>query len=258
MTLTRLGCAGPALLLIITLAVLVGVAGPQIDFAWKVHDPERPQPAVVTAAQDAPPSDAEVLLGTTDLSAWRSGDEATKWSFDNSIMTIVPGSGAIHSRAEYGDCQLHLEWMIPADREVGGQSGGNSGVFFMDRYEVQILQSHDNTSYADGGAGAVYGQYPALVNPCRPAGRWNVYDIVFRAPTFDKDGSVLQPAVVTAFFNGVLVQDNAELLGTTVHQRRAQYTAHAATGPLQLQDHGDPINFRNIWVRRLPARRGPE
>jgi hypothetical protein len=135
--------------------------------------------------------------------------------------------------------------------------GGNSGVFFMNRYELQILSVNGNETYADGMAGAAYGQYPPLANPCRPQGQWNAYDVVFRAPRFKADGSLESPARLTVLFNGVLVQDGIELLGTTAHKARASYSAHGP-GPIRLQDHGDPIQFRNIWVRPLEPRRAAE
>jgi hypothetical protein len=233
-------------------------------FRYEVHDPMRPLPPVVDPGPArppvAPPSDAVVLLPLAggDLSAWRGGDGGPpKWTLADGVMTVTPGTGDLRTAADFADCQLHLEWMVPADRKVEGQMGGNSGVFLMDRYELQILSVHGNRTYADGMAGALYGQYPPLANPCRPQGEWNTFDVVFRAPRFRPDGSLESPARLTAFFNGVLVQDDAELLGTTAHRARASYAAHGP-GPIRLQDHGDPIRFRNIWVRPLAPRSPPE
>jgi len=233
---------------------------------YRVHDGKRPQPKVITppepSVQDkpgAPPSDAVVLFDGTSLDAWEAvqGGPA-RWTLANGYMEAAPGAGSIRTRERFGDCQLHLEWMIPSDRTVEGQGGGNSGLFFLDRYELQILETHTNRTYADGSAGALYGQYPPLVNPCRPKGEWNVYDVVFRGPRFDASGALNRPATMTVFFNGVLVQDHSELLGATAHKQRASYSAHPTRLPIRLQDHGDPVHFRNIWVRPLDEARGAE
>ena len=245
--------------------VLASFAADPPAFRFEVHDLKRPLPPVVdpgpAAPPVAPPSDATVLLSLTGaggLDAWRGGDgKAPKWTLADGVMTVTPGTGDIRTAADFGDCQLHVEWMVPADRKVEGQMGGNSGVFFMDRYELQILSVNGNVTYADGMAGAAYGQYPPLANPCRPQGQWNAYDVVFRAPRFKSDGSLESPARLTVFFNGVLVQDDIELLGTTAHKARASYSPHGP-GPIRLQDHGDPIQFRNIWVRPLEPRRAAE
>lgn len=233
------------------------------QFTYEVHDPDRPQPPKVEpgpmGAPAPAPSDAVVLFGAArpDLSAWRSGEADARWTVRDGAMIVEPKSGDVSTREKFGDVQLHIEWLVPADAKVEGQMGGNSGIFLLDRYELQILASNPNVTYADGMAGAIYGQYPPLANACRPQGQWNVYDVVFRAPVFD-GARLVRPATMTAFLNGVLVQDNAELLGSTAHKARAAYEPHDDTGPIRLQDHGDPIRFRNIWVRRLPARTGPE
>jgi hypothetical protein len=257
-TITRLG----ALVGLSSLALLGMAATMQAErsFKWKVHDMDRPQPPAVDPGPAGPaippPSDAVVLFGgaTPDLSAWTGGEGPPKWKVVDGTFVVEPGSGDIRTKQAFGDVQLHIEWMIPAGRKVDGQHGGNSGVFFMDRYELQVLSSNGNVTYPDGMAGSLYGQYPPLVNACRPQGQWNVYDIVFRAPEFASDGSLVRPARVTAFLNDVLVQDNAELLGATAHGARAAYSAHDKTGPIRLQDHGDPISFRNVWVRPLATR----
>jgi hypothetical protein len=241
-------------------------------FLWEVHDKRRPQPPIVQPAPAGapvpPPADAVVLVAIdpakadATLSAWRSGDAPPRWTIERGAesaeLVVAPGTGDLRTAASFGDVQAHIEWMVPADRPVDGQSGGNSGIFFLDRYELQILASHGNRTYADGMAGSLYGQYPPLANPSRPQGEWNVYDVVFRGPVFRADGSVERPATMTVFFNGVLVQDDVELLGATAHAARASYSKHDPIGPIRLQDHGDPIRFRNVWVRPLEPRKGPE
>jgi hypothetical protein len=248
---------------VVALVSLAGFAAVQAErqFKWKVHDLTRPQPTVVDPGPAGPaspvPSDAIVLFGAKkpDLSAWQSGDGSeAKWKVVDGAMVVEAGTGDIKTRAAFGDVQLHVEWMVPSECKVEGQHGGNSGVFFMDRYELQVVSSNGNETYPDGTAGALYGQYPPLVNACRPQGQWNTYDVVFRAPVFGKDGIVLHPATATVFFNDVLVQDNSEILGATAHGARAKYGAHAAELPIRLQDHGDPIRFRNVWARKLPPR----
>ena len=226
---------------------------------WKVHDMDRPQPAMVTpgvagtaTTPGTAPSDAIVLLGKgSGLDAWKNG----KWKVGNDgVMKVVPGSGDNHTRQSFGDCQFHIEWKVPADRECDGQKGCNSGIFFLDRYEVQIVGSNPNQTFPDGQAGSLFGQYPPMVNPCRPNGEWNTFDIVFTAPRFDGDGKLVSPANTTLLFNGVLVLDHAENMGITVFGSRAKYSPHDPTGPIRIQDHGDPLEFANIWVRPLPAR----
>ena len=171
----------------------------------------------------------------------------------------VPGGGAVFTRQGFGDVQLHLEWAAPTPARGTGQGRGNSGVFLMGKYEVQVLDSYENVTYADGQAAALYGQSPPLVNASRPAGEWQSYDIVFRRPRFLPDGSVDQPARLTVFHNGVLVQDNTEVWGPTAWLQHLPYKSHPDRLPLQLQDHGNPVLYRNIWVRELAEepRSGP-
>lgn len=234
-------------------AVMQGADG---NFKWKVHDMDRPLPTVVTAGDfctHSAPSDATVLFaGSTTDNLVRAGTtQPILWKVEGNDLVVTPGGGDIATRENFGDCQLHLEWQIPADRECKGQSGCNSGVFFMNQYEVQIVQSLDNRTYADGTAGGMYGQHPPMVNPCRAKGEWNAYDIIFRAPRFNSDGTVQSPATTTVLFNGVLVQDNTAFLGSTAHMARAKYTAHDSAMPIRFQDHGDPLRFRNMWVRPI-------
>lgn len=219
---------------------------------WKVHAKDRPQPKIVTPGDRVgdPPSDAIVLFDGKDLSKWEIASPKggpPKWKIENGVMTIAPLTGSIRTKAEFGDCQLHIEW-----RAAKG-SRSNSGVFFMSLYELQIYGSYKNGNpiYADGVAGSMYGQQVPLVNVCRPTGDWEVFDAVFRAPRFDADGKVVQPARISLLHNGVLVLSDAEIKGFTVHGKEAKYRKHAAKMPLMLQDHRDPVSFRNIWIRPL-------
>jgi hypothetical protein len=201
----------------------------------------------------APPADAIVLFGGADLSQWEGDSgQAAPWKVENGYVEIVAGSGGIRTQRGFGDCQLHVEWRAPSPTVGEGQDRGNSGVFLMGRYEVQVLDSYDNRTYPDGQAAALYGQYPPLVNASRAPGQWQTYDIVFRRPRFDSQGALVHPARVTVFHNGVLVQDNVILSGPTAHQRRPPYATHPDTLPIHLQDHGSPVRYRNIWIRELP------
>jgi hypothetical protein len=178
----------------------------------------------------------------------------TKWIMKDGYMECVKGSGYIRTLQNFGDCQLHVEWAMPVPAEGEGQGRGNSGVFLgFDRYEIQVLDSYQNKTYADGSAGSVYIQYPPLVNACREPGKWQTYDLVYTAPRFDADGKLLSPARVTVFHNGVLIQNNVELTGPTGWLERAPYKAHPEKQPIAFQDHGNPVRFRNVWVRELGA-----
>ena len=217
---------------------------------WHVHDGQRPQPPIVTPGEGtAPPSDAVVLFDGSDMSAFRQGEEVAKWKVEGGYME-VNGTGSIETVERFGDIQLHLEWATPSEVEGISQGRGNSGVFLMGKYEIQVLDSYENVSYPDGQAAAMYGQYPPMVNASRGPGEWQSYDIFFRAPRFE-DGTPAAPAQVTVVHNGVLVQNAREYLGPTTHRRLATYSEHAAEGPIALQDHGNPVRFRNVWVRRL-------
>jgi hypothetical protein len=223
---------------------------------WPVHDEARPMPPVVDpgpAGPSAPvPADAVVLFDGKDLSGWTTAKGApAKWLVKDGYMEAVKGAGSIQTVRGFGDCQLHVEWATPAPAVGSGQNRGNSGVFLMNTYEVQVLDSYQSKTYADGMAAALYGHYPPLVNVSRKPGDWQTYDIVFRAPRFDQNGAVMSPARFTVFHNGVLVHDAQELTGPTVHKARPPYKAHADTLPIGLQDHGHPVRFRNIWIREL-------
>lgn len=219
---------------------------------YRVHDKARLRPRVVTpgAANHQPPSDAVVLFDGTDLSGWSGRDGAAQWKVAEGYMEVVPGTGGIESKAHFGDCQLHLEWAAPAVVKGESQGRGNSGVFLMGRYEIQVLDCYDNPTYADGTTGAIYGEYPPLVNACRQPGEWQSYDIVWKGPRFD-GATLTRPASVTVFLNGVLLHLDQELIGPTGHRDVYAYVPHPTAGPLALQDHGDLVRFRNIWYRPL-------
>ncbi len=240
---------------ILAAAFLAAPLAAQSTAGWKIHDMTRPVPSKVAAQLPLPvppPSDAVVLFDGTDLSKWRAADgSAAKWIIKDGSLAAVPGGGAVYTRNGFGDIQLHLEWAAPTPGRGQGQGRGNSGVFLMGKYEVQVLDSHDNVTYTDGQAAALYGQYPPLVNASLPAGEWQAYDIVFRRPRFRPDGSVAQPARLTVFHNGVLVQDNSAAWGPTSWLQHLPYESHPDRLPLYLQDHGNPVLYRNIWLREL-------
>src|SRR5438445_5216200 len=241
------------------LAVVPAICKAQVDRRWKIHDPNRPLPAVINpgtpSTQDSPgrpPSDAVVLFDGKDLSKWAHKDgSAPKWKVENGYAEVVAKTGYIYTREPFGDCQLHVEFSEPSPPKGEDQDRGNSGVFLQGLYETQVLDSYQSKTYADGQAGAIYGQYPPLVNASRPPGQCQSYDIVFHGPRFDKDGKLLRPARVTVLHNGVLVQDNVELSGPTAHGARPPYTPQPEKLPLALQDHNNPIRFRNVWIREL-------
>lgn len=216
---------------------------------YHVHDPARPHPTVITpgAQNGAAPSDAVVLFDGRDLSQWTAARQP--WKVENGYVEVPPNGGDLTTKEMFGDVQLHVEWAAPAAVRGTSQNRGNSGIFLQGRYEVQVLDSFDNPTYADGQAGAIYGQWPPLVNPVRRPGEWQAYDIVFQAPRFDGD-RLRTPAYLTVFLNGVLLHHHQELMGPTVHRALARYTAHSA-GPIVLQDHQQPVRYRNIWVRRI-------
>lgn len=224
---------------------------------YHVHDGDRPQPKVVEPGTPStqtspgnPPSDAVVLFDGTDLSGWEGRDGDAAWKVEGGCMEVVPGTGNIRTKTHFGDCQLHVEFASPAVVKGDGQGRGNSGVFLMGLYEVQVLDCYDNPTYPDGTTGAIYGQYPPLVNACRKPGEWSVYDIIFEAPRFDGD-QIVKPAKATVLLNGVVLHHAVELHGATTHRELPAYRPHPEVGPLELQDHGDLVRFRNIWYRPL-------
>ncbi|MGH7138971.1 MAG: 3-keto-disaccharide hydrolase, partial [Pirellulales bacterium] len=180
---------------------------------------------------------------------------ADKWLIADGVATVHGAS--ISTKQSFGSCQLHLEWAAPADVKGAGQGRGNSGVYLMSHYEVQILDSYENVTYYDGQAASIYKQWPPLVNACRKPGEWQTYDIIFDAPKFDEQGKLLKPGYVTVLQNGVIVQNHSELQGTTAWDRPAAYEPHADKLPLTIQDHGNPVRFRNIWIRELADRETP-
>lgn len=238
---------------------------PNATHPWAVHDMNRPQPVHVfpgSFSSDAhpgtPPSDAIILFGgrPEDIEKWqadKNNGEPTKWVVENGLLQCVPGSGYIRTKQEFSDCQLHVEWSEPENIEGSSQGRGNSGVFLMGQVEVQVLDSYNNPTYADGSASSIYGINPPMVNVIRPPGKWQTYDIVFRRPLF-KDGKEIDPGYITVFVNGVLTQDHTALEGKGGHKSRSVSQPFPDSGPLKLQDHGNPVRFRNIWLRPLPKR----
>lgn len=231
-------------------------------------------PKVTPGVKNQAPSDAIVLFDGSSLSEFQTpqapvvagmlgfkeqipslksdhkGDPAP-WKIENRELVVVPGTGQIATKKPFGDVQLHVEWLAPAQEGKEGQLYSNSGIFFMGMYEVQVLNSYENPTYSNGQAGSVYKQHIPLVNASKPVDTWQEYDIIFMAPKFSDKGTLVSPAKVTVFHNGVLVQNNVELLGPTCYIGTPYYIAHPDKLPLQLQDHGDPMRFRNIWIREL-------
>ena len=223
---------------------------------YRVHDEERPHPPTVDpnglVAKD-PPADATALFNGGNLDSWEGDDGgAAEWNVDGEYVEVEPGAGDISTTADIGDCQLHVEWAAETGADATGQGRSNSGVFLLDRYEVQVLDNYENPTYADGYAGAMYGQAPPLANACREPGAWQSFDIVWNGPRFDGD-TVERPAHITVFHNGVLVQNATELIGPTTNLEVAEYEPHPTEAPLRLQDHGDRVRFRNIWYRSLES-----
>ncbi|MBI9018539.1 MAG: DUF1080 domain-containing protein [Phycisphaerae bacterium] len=246
---------------VIVAAMLVTLQAAELikEYKWGVHDNSRPKPKIITpgtfSTDDAvgkAPSDAIVLFDGKNLDKWcdNNGTSPSKWIIKDGVMESVKGAGYIRTKDSFGDCQLHVEWAAPSNVIGNSQGRGNSGVFLMGTYEIQVLDCYENETYADGYAAAVYGQSPPLVNACKKPGQWQTYDIIFHRPHF-KDGKVVKPATVTVLHNGVLVQDHWVIEGTTWHKRRSEYIAHADALPLKFQDHGNPVRFRNVWIRPL-------
>jgi len=211
-----------------------------------------PVPSVVTPGSgSAPPSDAIVLFDGTDFSEWegtRGGEPG--WRLDGNAMTVVGGTGGIQTRRGFGDIQLHIEWRTPEAVEGQGQGRGNSGIFFQEEYEIQVLDSYENVTYSNGQAGSIYKQHIPEVNASRAPGVWQAFDVVYEAPVFAEDGEIVRPAIVTAFHNGVLILNRVKLSGTTAFIGLPTYSPHGDR-PLMIQDHGNPVSYRNIWVREL-------
>ena len=221
-------------------AVAAGVEEYQSGIEWPVPEVVDPGPV------GGPPSDAIVLVDGKDLSAWEGGEQ---WTVRDGCA--VANGGGIRTKQGFGDCQLHVEWASPEQVEGQGQGRGNSGIYMMGRYEIQILDSYGNETYPDGQAGAIYKQRPPLVNACRKPGEWQTFEIIFKAPRFDEQGNVSQPGSMTILHNGVLIQDHFELEGDTSYVRAPRYEPHPPKLPIMIQYHGDAVRFRNIWIREL-------
>lgn len=221
---------------------------PKLSEYW---EPEVKVVAPGKAASDAP-ADAVVLFNGTDASAWEAkGGGPIKWKVENGAMTVAAGAGEIHTKQGFGDCQLHIEWRTPEVVKGDGQGRGNSGIFLMGKYELQVLDSYNNRTYSNGQAGSIYKQLPPMVNASRGPGEWQTYDIIFTAPVFYPDGNVKSQARITVIHNGVLVQNNSTIWGATQYIGIANYEKHGDKEPIILQDHGNPVSFRNIWIRPL-------
>ncbi len=241
-----------ALITLLTVSILSAcsaqITQPEASEVWE------PEPRVVegVSSTNHVPSDAIILLGKQGLSEWKSRktDGEAEWNFDNGVMTVNAGTGDIKTKKQFGSVQLHMEWRAPQIVEGEGQGRGNSGIFFMERYEVQILDSYQNRTYSNGQAGAIYKQYMPLVNAMNPTNEWQTYDIIFEAPVFNDDGVKVRSAYLTVLHNGVLIQNHREVLGTTEYIGFPQNKAHDEAS-LMIQDHGNPVSFRNIWVRKL-------
>ena len=257
------------IVLTITCLAIVAISKAQMSREDSAKQTEvwSPEPSIVTpgATPQDPPSDAIILFDGKNLDQWRSSKDSTKpaeWTVSNSVITVNKKAGDIQTKQRFMDYQLHLEWRIPENIHGEGQSRGNSGVFLAELgsggdgegYEIQILDCYNNKTYVNGQTGAVYKQIIPLANACKKPGEWQTYDIIWTAPRFNEDGSLKSPARVTVLHNGVLLQNNAELKGTTRYIAAPSYIKHGPT-PIDLQAHGDPsepISYRNIWVRRLP------
>ena len=231
------------------------------NWKWRVHDIDRPVPKVVTPGTfpcpdkaGTAPCDATVLFDGSDVSAWQKlGGGEVGWKVENGYMEVVQGSGNIETKEQFRDFQLHVEWAAPAEVMGASQGRGNSGVFLMGKYEVQVLDGYDNRTYADGTTASIYGQYPPLVNACVKPGEWHTYDIMFRAPRYEGD-VLLTPALITVVHNGVCVHHATSAMGPTGHRNLCSYyPRHADTGPIMLQDHKDPVRYRCLWIRPIKA-----
>ena len=236
---------------LLSLAACAQEAGrdPKTTEVWKITPP------VVTAGKSygEAPSDAEILFDGKDLGQWvnAGNGKAAGWEVKDGAMTVTKGAGDIKTKKGFGDCQLHIEWRTPATVESEGQGKGNSGIFFMEKYELQVLDSYQNTTYPNGQAGSIYKQHIPLVNASRKPGEWQVYDVVFTAPRFSENGRVTVPARITVFHNGVIIQNAVDIWGPSEYIGLPVYMPHEGKGSILLQDHGNPVSYRNIWIRNL-------
>ena len=227
---------------------------------WTIHDMTRPKPPVITpgtfSTQEkvgTPPSDAIVLFDGKNLDQFTSGGgQPATWKLADGYMEVSPDKKGLETKEAFGDAQIHVEWAAPNPPKGDSQGRGNSGIYIMGRYEVQVLDTFNNNTYADGGATAIYGQHPPFVNACLPPGQWQVYDIIFRGPRWDADHKLTRPASITVMHNGVVTQDHFQLTGGTGHYQQPPYKEHPTKLPISFQNHGDPVRYRSIWVRELP------
>lgn len=246
--------------IVVWLAVVMGMSVSAVAqeqrLPGQVPNPSK-EPPIITAGATAgaAPSDAIILFDGKDLSAWVSQTTPgapAPWIVADGVVTVKPTSGGIQTKQAFGSCQLHVEFATPVEVKGEGQERGNSGVYLMNNYELQVLDSYQNKTYFHGQAGAIYKQHAPLVNASRKPGEWQTYDVVFHRPKFDGDGKLLTRATFTVFHNGVLIQDHVEVMGVTAHDKAPYYEAHADAMPLSLQDHHNPMKFRNIWIRPIP------
>ena len=247
-----------SLVLLAFILLMTGFIQAQEKIDRKNGDPKlseywEPIPPVVTPGKtpmDAP-GDAVILFNGKDFNSWKSDSGRIQWTLEEGAMTVKPKSGGISTRQVFGDCQLHIEWRTPAVISGEGQGRGNSGIFLMGKYEVQVLDNYNNRTYVNGQAGSIYKQTPPLVNACRPPGEWQTYDIIFTAPRFYEDGRVQSPARITVLQNGILVQHNTTIWGSTEYRGTPEYKKLGLKEPLFLQEHGNLVSYRNIWIRNL-------
>ena len=236
-----------AAIYLFALSLEAQITDPKATEVWK------PAPRVITpgTATNTAPSDAIVLFDGKNAMEWTHTDgSAVKWEVADDAMTVVKGTGGIKTKRTFGDCQLHIEWRAPAEVVGKGQGRGNSGIFLQSRYELQVLDNHENVTYSNGQAASIYKQSIPLVNACRPPGEWQTYDIIYTAPRFNEDGVKVASAHITVLHNGVLVQNNTEIKGTTEYIGLPKNSKHGKA-PIMLQDHSNPVSYRNIWIREL-------
>ena len=240
-------------LLFLTCSLIMAGLFAQDEWKPVLTEKWEPVPPKVTPGEGtAPPSDAIILFDGKDLSQWENADgEPAEWKIEDGIFTVEPGTGSIQTKQSFGDIQLHLEWRAPFEVVGDGQNHGNSGVFLQMRYEIQVLDCYENVTYSNGQTASVYKQHIPLVNACKPTGEWQTYDIIYMAPRFNEDGTLFAPATVTVIHNGVLVQNHVTIQGTIQYIGLPEYETHDLKQPLSLQDHGNPVSYRNIWVREL-------
>ncbi len=236
------------------IALLAGISYASAQTKFKPEDTEfyEPVPRVVNTKANAAPSDAIVLFDGKNLSEWVSDkdESAPQWTIKDGVLTVKPGTGGIHTKKNFEDFQLHIEWKSPETIKGEGQGRGNSGIFLQGKYELQVLDNDNNKTYTNGQAGSIYKQSPPLAEVRKPESGWHTYDVIYSAPKFNKDGHLIKRGMVTVLHNGVVVQNNTEIQGTTEYIGLPKMQAHGA-GPIALQDHGDLVSFRNIWIREL-------